>query len=87
MQLEVSVIRALRIAKGMTQRQLADRARLSTGALFNYENGHAEASPDVAARIAATLGCEIEDLTDGLVAAYVAEPLRLRPLEPRGRDT
>jgi transcriptional regulator with XRE-family HTH domain len=78
MKMEVSVIKALRIAKGFTQRELARCAGISSGSLSNYENGVAEASPAVVRRLAAALECQPEDLANGLVAAYLAAPVKVR---------
>jgi transcriptional regulator with XRE-family HTH domain len=81
MKIEVSVIRALRIARGMTQRDLAVRIGISASALSNLETGRGEASMALVARIASILECDAEDLSNGLVATYIATPIKVRAPE------
>ena len=55
-------IKDIRAAKDMTQKALAEAAGISQPFLFDLENGNRNAKPETLARIAAALGCTIDDL-------------------------
>lgn len=54
--------RLRRLAAGMDQRALAERADVGQPLISKVEKGHVQPSPANAARIAAALGCKIADL-------------------------
>lgn len=60
-------IRALRIAAGISQRELAERVECSHTQIARYEQG-AEPTFPVAQRLAVALGCSLDDLADSAVA-------------------
>lgn len=65
-------LQAMRISAGMSQAQLAYRAGTSRATLSAYENGRRNVrsmSDDLASRIAAALGCSVND-----VRAYIDTP-------------
>ena len=53
---------ARRKAKGWTQERLAVEVGCTTACISNYENGIRRPDLDTAARIAAALGCTVDDL-------------------------
>ena len=55
-------IKDIRVARGMTQKALAEAADISQPFLFDLENGNRNAKPETLARIAAALGCTIDEL-------------------------
>ena len=55
-------LKSLRKAKGMTQRDLARAAKVSFLSIHRYEAGERTPDVDVAARIAAALGCTVDEL-------------------------
>lgn len=55
-------LRALRLARGMTQAELADRARVTTSYITRLESGSYAAGIDLVARLAAALGASVADL-------------------------
>lgn len=55
-------IKDIRVARNMTQKALAEAADISQPFLYDLENGNRNAKPETLARIAAALGCTIEDL-------------------------
>ena len=59
---KLSKIKEFRIAKKMTQSELARRAHVSQPHIHDLENGHRSASPETLARIAAALDVTVDDL-------------------------
>jgi transcriptional regulator with XRE-family HTH domain len=55
-------LQELRRAKGMSQPQLAEAAKVSVGALRNWEQGRRLPYIDTAYRIARALGITVDDL-------------------------
>ncbi len=51
-----------RIAAGLTQKQLADRAGLTDATVCRVENGDVSAHPDTLHALATAFGCDIADL-------------------------
>lgn len=52
-------IKAIRISKGMTQKQLADILDVSQNAIYNWENGKREIKIETLQKIADALGCSL----------------------------
>ena len=59
-------IRAARIARGLSQRQLADKAGISRPTLSLFENGHPHGELGIALAVLRALGLQVE-LTDAQV--------------------
>lgn len=57
-------LRQFRKAKGLTQVELAQAARVSFMSIHRYEAGERIPSVDIADRIAKALGCTVDDLID-----------------------
>lgn len=57
-----SPIRAVRIAAGMTQQQLADALGVAQQSVTRWETGEREPRVSTLKRIAAVLGCDLRDL-------------------------
>jgi transcriptional regulator with XRE-family HTH domain len=82
-------LQRLRRAAGLSQQQLADRARVPLGSLRNWEQGRRTPLLDAAGRVAVALGISLDDLagitrppTEGQAdAPPPAEP----PPAPKGR--
>lgn len=58
-------LKRIRIAAGLSQKQLADKAEVSIRNIQMYEQGHNDinkAQADILFRLSKTLGCNIEDL-------------------------
>lgn len=55
-------IKKLRIMQGLTQKNLAERVCISRANLTNIENGRRTPSMKTARKIAAALGCTIDEL-------------------------
>ncbi|MGE3152142.1 MAG: helix-turn-helix domain-containing protein [Nitrospiraceae bacterium] len=55
-------LKAVRQEKGLTQKQLADKARMSYTYLCNLENGKANVSLTTLRRLARTLRVKVADL-------------------------
>ena len=55
-------IKDIRVARNMTQKALAEAADISQPFLYDLENGNRNAKPETLARIAAALGCTIDEL-------------------------
>lgn len=55
-------IKAIREAKGMTQKALAEAAKVSAPFMYDLENGNRNARPETWERIANALGCTVYDL-------------------------
>lgn len=55
-------IRRIREERGLTQKALAEAAGVSAPFLYDLENGNRNAKPETWARIAAALGCTIDEL-------------------------
>lgn len=60
-------IKAIRISKGMTQKQLADILDVSQNAIYNWENGKREIKIETLQKIANALNVPIIDIADDLV--------------------
>ena len=56
-------IKAIRIEKGMQQKELAASAKISAPYLHDLENGARGAKPETLKRIADALGVTVEELT------------------------
>lgn len=55
-------LRELRLEKGLTMKQVAERAQSSESAVSLYERGLRKMSLQMAARIASVLECKVDDL-------------------------
>lgn len=55
-------IRRIREECGLTQKALAEAAGVSAPFMYDLENGNRNAKPETLARIAAALGCTIDEL-------------------------
>lgn len=55
-------IKKMRKSKGMTQIELAKAANVSFISIHRYEAGERIPNVDIAGRIAAALGCTVDDL-------------------------
>jgi transcriptional regulator with XRE-family HTH domain len=55
-------IKAIREAKGITQKALAEAANVSAPFLYDLENGNRNARAETWKRIADALGCTVNDL-------------------------
>ncbi|HEX7631288.1 MAG TPA: helix-turn-helix transcriptional regulator [Lacunisphaera sp.] len=55
-------VRLRRKRAGLSQRQLANKAKITAAHLCNIELGKTEASPPVLQRIAKALGCRVIDI-------------------------
>ncbi len=80
----VSRVRSLRLARGLSQAELARRAGITRQALSAIEAGHYLPNTAVALRLAQALGCRVEDLFSlaapaGPVAVEVAGPAGAGP--------
>ena len=60
-----NIIKQTRERLGVTQKALADAANISQPFLFDLENGNRNAKPETWQRIAAALGCTVNDLIEG----------------------
>jgi len=67
-------LQRLRQAKGLSQADLAARARVPVGTLRNWEQGRRVPRLDAAAAVARALGISLDVLAGGLAAAV--EPAR-----------
>lgn len=57
-----SKLRDLRDKKGLTRRALSDTTGITEGAIYGYESGQYPPGGDVLPKLAAALGCKIDDL-------------------------
>ena len=57
-------LKRIRKAHGMTQHDLAKATKISFMSVHRYEAGERVPNVDVASRIAAVLGCTVDDLID-----------------------
>lgn len=57
-------IKAIREAKGISQKALAEAANVSAPFLFDLENGNRNAKAETLERIAVALGCTVEELRE-----------------------
>lgn len=55
-------LKSIRKSRGMTQNELAKAAKVSFLSIHRYETGERIPDVDVAARIAAALGCTVDEL-------------------------
>jgi transcriptional regulator with XRE-family HTH domain len=58
----MSKIQAARLAKGWTQKKLAERAEVSRRTLEDYEQGRCQPGAANLKKLAKALGCKMEDL-------------------------
>ena len=58
-------LRALRIARGMTQRQVAERIGTATTTVSMWEGGEREPNIDKLRKLAALFDCTIDELVNG----------------------
>ena len=58
----LSGLRRIRLARGVTQAQLASRVGVTPNAISRYELGHDDPSLDVLDRLLVALECRYEDL-------------------------
>jgi len=65
-----SLLRARRVAAHKTPEKIAAAADLSACTLLRYERGYTTPSIDVAARLAAALGCQVTEFLDGTAEAH-----------------
>lgn len=57
-------LKAMRLQKGLMQGEIADAARVSRPFFYDLENGKRRARPDTWERIAAYIGCNVEDIIE-----------------------
>lgn len=57
-------IKRIREDKGITQKALAEAANVSSPFMYDLENGNRNAKPETWERIAAALGCTVNDLIE-----------------------
>lgn len=57
-------IKLIRERKGMMQKALAEAAKVSSPYIYDLENGNRNAKPETWERIAAALGCTVNDLLE-----------------------
>ena len=69
-----AVLRRARRRRGMTQRELAERAGIDAGAIRLLEGGHAEAMLSVWLEIGRVLGVALDALTGGGPVDRNSEP-------------
>ena len=69
-------IRAIREKRGLTQDQLADKAKISTGFLSDVENGKRNVSSENLLKIANSLGAS----ADYLLRGETRETIRRQPV-------
>ena len=82
-----SPLRKARIRKGLTQAQLAERARMHPNSIKNLENGTThEVNAGNAAAIAKALKTSVEDLGLRVRSTAVAPSIRMRQLSPAQRE-
>lgn len=60
----INQIKSIRKEKGITQRELANKAEISAPYLFDLENNRRGAKPETLERIAAALGVTTAELID-----------------------
>ncbi|MFZ4577614.1 MAG: helix-turn-helix domain-containing protein [Myxococcota bacterium] len=60
-------LRALRLARGLTQQELADRAGMSLNAVGAYERGDRWPRPDALDQLVVALGSDIDDMLGPLL--------------------
>jgi molybdate-binding protein/DNA-binding XRE family transcriptional regulator len=78
----ISRVRAVRLARGLSQAELARRAGITRQALSAIEAGHYLPNTAVALRLARALGCRVEDLF-GLTELPAPGPVELAgPADP-----
>ena len=59
-------IKAARMAKGMTRNQLASKADVTSGTIYNIESGRTFPRHYTAAAVANALGLTLDDLDNGV---------------------
>jgi transcriptional regulator with XRE-family HTH domain len=72
-------LRRLRQAAGLSQQQLADRARVPLGTLRNWEQDRRAPLLDTAGRVAVALGISLDEL------AGISRPSAEAPPAPAGK--
>lgn len=84
-----TVLRCLRLAAGVTQRELSDRTGLATSVISAYECGHRQPGADVFVRILDALGFrpsyrrQLDPVLQGERLAEVLELAEALPFRPR----
>lgn len=68
-----SALRRLRLERGMTIRQLSERARVSLPYISEVERGRKEASSEILATMCVVLGLSMQDLVDETWREFAAE--------------
>lgn len=66
-------IKEVRTQLEMTQRELAQAVGVSSPFMHDLENGNRNAKPETWRKIAAVLGCTVEELTGGQTDGEIAE--------------
>lgn len=59
-----TTIKKLRNAKGLTLKNLSEKVGVTIQCISNYEQGIRKIDLDTAAKIAAALGCTVDDLIE-----------------------
>ena len=59
---EMTNLKIMRIRRGMTQRELAEKVGIEFHAISAYEKGLRFPRRDILARLAETLECEVKDI-------------------------
>lgn len=59
-------IKQMRVGRGMRQIELAALAGVSQPFLYDLENGNRNARPETWEKIAAALGCTVEEIKGGM---------------------
>ena len=72
-------LKEIRLLRGMTQTQLAQKAGLSQVAISLFENGQVGIIPQVAVRLAGALGCSPTKLVDSQVQAVKSAGEKVSP--------
>lgn len=70
--------KALRIFGGLTQQELADRAKLSRPILAQIENARLNPNDDERRRLARALGCPPASLLDHIDASFLGDGAEAR---------
>lgn len=60
--LQATNIKKLRICKGLTVQELADKIKVSRQSVYNYENGSQFPNKGVCKRLCKVFKCDIKDL-------------------------
>lgn len=55
-------LKEIRLAKGLTLREVAEKVGMTYQAIGHYEHGNRKISLDTAVKLAAVLDCKVDDL-------------------------